>query len=75
MFHERVIPNSSTPAHIIRYYMHIHILPILNREKPANHTTNNNYVRKQHGLRKVSLKLGALAQARGVLSLMLQTLA
>jgi len=31
MFHARVIPNSSTPAHTIRYYMHIHILHTLNR--------------------------------------------
>jgi len=31
MFHTKVIPNSSTPAHTIRYYMHIHILHNLNR--------------------------------------------
>jgi len=31
MFHTKIIPNSSIPAHIIRYYMHIHILHTLNR--------------------------------------------
>ena len=64
--------NSSPYNQILHAYSHT---SYFKQSKPVNHTTNNNYVRKQHGLRQVSFKLGVLAQARGVLSFKLQALA
>jgi len=69
MFHAKTIPKSSSSPYNQRFHAYSHA-SYFNQSKSSNHTIINNHVRKQCGLRQVSLKLEALAQARGVYTIL-----
>jgi len=55
--------------------MHNHMYHTLNKTNQPNNKPITTMWGEQHGLQRISLKLEALAQARGVSSLKLQALA